>query len=469
MSINDVIKSRVDEKSQELFDESYKKLCIDNDNVFAVLLFIQWISAVVVAMVVTPFTWIGAQGLVSVHIYSSLVIGGLLTLFPYYLIKKEPGAVINRYSNVIAQGLYSVLFIHLTGGRIETHFHIFGSLAFFAFYRDVKLLIAGSLVVTIDHFVRGVWYPQSAFGVFSQSQWRWLEHAGWVVFEDLFLGYACIRGLKEMKLVAHKTAEVMMHYEHLEEIVLERTNLIKDQQMQLVHASKMSSLGEMAGGIAHEINNPLSVIANSNKMLQRHYYDENKDPEKVQKYFDNISRTVVRITKIVQGLRTVSRDTTGEDFIECSVADLMTDVIGLCNERFKNHGIKLDIDLNDPVYTSVIYCRRVQLSQVFINLLSNAFDAVENLEEKWVKVECFMKEGDIHFKISDSGSGIPSEIQEKIFQPFFTTKPLGKGTGLGLSLSISIVKDHEGTFKIDNSTKNTCFLITMPMNIKKAA
>lgn len=469
MHIIEKIQSKVDEKSQELFDESYKQLCIDNDNVFAILLFVQWFSAVAVAMFVSPLTWIGAQGLVSVHIYASLIIGGLLTLFPYYLIRKDPGAVINRYSNVIAQGLYSVLFIHLTGGRIETHFHIFGSLAFFAFYRDIKLLIAGSLVVTIDHFVRGVWYPQSAFGVFSQSEWRWIEHAGWVVFEDLFLGYACMRGLKEMKLVAHKTAEVMMHYEHLEEIVLERTNMIKEQQMQLVHASKMSSLGEMAGGIAHEINNPLSVIATSNKMLQRHYFDEQKDPEKVQKYFDNISRTVVRITKIVQGLRTVSRDTTGEEFIESSVRDLMNDVTGLCSERFKNHGVKLDIDLNNSVYDTIIFCRRVQLSQVFINLLSNAFDAVENLDEKWVKVECFMKEGSVQFKISDSGAGIPKDIQEKIFQPFFTTKPLGKGTGLGLSLSISIVQDHSGSFKIDNSNQNTCFLITIPTNIRKAA
>ncbi|MBY0414499.1 MAG: GHKL domain-containing protein, partial [Bdellovibrionales bacterium] len=322
------------------------------------------------------------------------------------------------------------------------------------------------------HFVRGVWYPQSAFGIFSQSQWRWVEHAIWVVFEDFFLGYSCLRGLKEMKLVAQRTAEVIMQHEHAEEIVQERTDTIKDQQMRLVHAAKMSSLGELAGGIAHEINNPLAVIASSNKMLSRLLLNPEKDVsaadrEKALKYFDNIDKTVIRITKIVQGLRVVSRDTEGEAFIDVVLRDLLTDVLGLCGEKFKNNGVLLNIDLNNVIYDTHISCRRVQISQVFINLLGNAYDAIENLDEKWIRIECEEARDGIEFRISDSGSGIPKEIQEKIFKPFFTTKPLGKGTGLGLSLSASIIREHDGNFSIDNSKANTCFLVNLPFTQKR--
>lgn len=453
---------KVEVKSAELFAKAYHKLCVDNDRVFGVLFIIQWIAAIVVALTVTPLTWIGDRGLVNVHVYASIFIGALLTLFPIYLYKINPGAKVNRYANVIAQALYSILFIHLTGGRIETHFHVFGSLAFFAFYRDIRLLIVGSLVVTVDHMVRGVWFPQSAFGMLSANEWRWIEHGCWVAFENMFLGYSCIRSLREMKIVAFKTAEATIHYEHAEEIVIERTKQIDEQQVQLIQAAKLSSLGEMAAGIAHEINNPLSIIAASNKVLRRNLSENPEMLSKSEKYLDNIDKTVQRMVKIIQGLRNVSRDAAKEEFDQMKLADLMNDVITLCSERFKSNGITLTIDLSDPVYQEKIHCRPVQLSQVFINLLSNAYDAVESLPERWVKIDCSKSGNKIIIKVTDSGQGIPKEIQEKIFQPFFTTKGHGKGTGLGLSLSITIIRDHHGVFSIDNRAKNTCFVVELP-------
>ncbi|MGC4006786.1 MAG: hypothetical protein QM811_28130 [Pirellulales bacterium] len=90
--------------------------------------------------------------------------------------------------------LWSALLIHLTGGRIETHFHVFGSLAFLAFYRDWKVIVTATVVVAADHFLRGVWWPQSVFGVLVESPYRWMEHAGWVVFEDVVLIRAALRG-----------------------------------------------------------------------------------------------------------------------------------------------------------------------------------------------------------------------------------------------------------------------------------
>ena len=102
--------------------------------------------------------------------------------------------------------LMGALLIHLTGGRLETHFHVFGSLAFLAFYRDWKVLIPATVVVALDHMLRGIFWPQSVYGVVVASQWRWLEHAAWVIFEDLFLVVACVRSLSEMRQTAERTA-----------------------------------------------------------------------------------------------------------------------------------------------------------------------------------------------------------------------------------------------------------------------
>ena len=102
--------------------------------------------------------------------------------------------------------LMGALLIHLTGGRIETHFHVFGSLAFLAFYRDWRVLIPATIVVALDHMLRGMFWPQSVYGVLVASEWRWLEHAAWVVFEDLFLVVACLRSVAEMRQTAERTA-----------------------------------------------------------------------------------------------------------------------------------------------------------------------------------------------------------------------------------------------------------------------
>jgi signal transduction histidine kinase len=230
-------KSNVDAKvnviSNNLFNSSYQSLCKDNDRVFAIMLMVQWIGSVIAALVISPRTWLGSENSIHFHVLFATMAGAILTVYPVYRNLRMPGAVANRYINVIAQGLYSVLLIHLTGGRIETHFHVFGSLAFFAFYRDLKVLAVGTVIVAVDHLFRGIWYPQSVFGVFNESPFRWIEHAGWVVFEDIFLGFACFRGLKEMKTVAHSEAQVTMMHEKAEELVQLRTKELEVERNQL--------------------------------------------------------------------------------------------------------------------------------------------------------------------------------------------------------------------------------------------
>ena len=154
---------------------------------------LQWITAIVIAFVVSPRTWIGDEARVHVHVWAAVLLGGALSGLSYSANDAWPGRL-TRHVIAVAQMLWSALLIHLTGGRIETHFHVFGSLAFLAFYKDWHVLHDRHLVVAADHFVRGVWWPLSVFGVVTESYYRWIEHAVWVIFEDVILIRYCLRG-----------------------------------------------------------------------------------------------------------------------------------------------------------------------------------------------------------------------------------------------------------------------------------
>ena len=146
--------------------------------------------------------------------WAALILGGAITLIPIAFVWKFPGAAITRHVIAVAQMLTSALLIHLTGGRIETHFHVFGSLAFLAFYRDWRVLMTATVVVASDHLLRGLYWPQSVYGVQWATGilwapiWRTLEHAGWVVFEDIILVRWCWQGNREMREIAARTAEL---------------------------------------------------------------------------------------------------------------------------------------------------------------------------------------------------------------------------------------------------------------------
>lgn len=239
---------------------------------------------------------------------------------------------------------------------------------------------------------------------------------------------------------------------------------IEAARIQLIQSSKMASLGEMAGGIAHEINNPITVISSANRIMRKSLEKGITDPEFYTKFLDTIDTTVTRISTIILGLRTVSRDGTNEEFKQEKLADIFNDILGLCGEKFKNHGVEFKIDLENEIYQTSINCGRVQLSQVFLNLLDNSYDAIEKLSEKWIKIDCHIKDEKLIIQFTDSGPGIPQAIQEKILNPFFTTKEIGKGTGLGLSIANSIIKNHGGQLHVDKASKNTCFILSLPIS-----
>jgi two-component system sensor histidine kinase/response regulator len=194
------------DRAEEIFQQHRRRIFRQTDQLFAKVMLFQWVACIIISLLVSPRTWEGASSQVHIHVWAAIFIGGAISLFPVWMTRIWPGAVITRHVIAVAQMLMSALLIALTGGRIETHFHVFGSLVILSFYRDWRVLVPATIVVALDHFLRGVFLPYSVYGVLSASPWRSIEHAGWVVFENVFLVISCFRSIREMRFIANRTA-----------------------------------------------------------------------------------------------------------------------------------------------------------------------------------------------------------------------------------------------------------------------
>lgn len=251
-------------------------------------------------------------------------------------------------------------------------------------------------------------------------------------------------------------------YRDMEIRIEEKTEELKQAQAQVVNSSKMSALGEMSGGIAHEINTPLAVIKLSSDLIRKMFLGgvEKIDSGKALKLIETIDKTTIRISKIIQGLRTFSRDASQDPTQVVFVKDVIDGTISLCSARFREGQVELKVE---PFRSDLSFeGREVEISQVLLNLLNNSYDAIGKLDEKWIKIQVDIKNNYIQIRVIDSGLGISSVVEEKLFQPFFTTKDIGFGTGLGLSISLGIVKKHNGNIWIDKANRNTCFVVELP-------
>jgi len=202
--MNDEVKRQ----AEQIFSDHQWRIFRQTDRMFAVLMALQWVAGIIAALVISPRTWAGQSSEVHIHVWAAVFLGGIISLFPVLLAILRPGEAMTRYTIAVGQMLMSTLLIHLSGGRIETHFHVFGSLAFLSFYRDWRVLVPATVVIAADHFLRGLYFPQSVFGVLAADNWRWVEHAAWVIFEDIFLVISCVRSQQEMKQQATDTAKL---------------------------------------------------------------------------------------------------------------------------------------------------------------------------------------------------------------------------------------------------------------------
>ncbi|MFK7824663.1 MAG: ATP-binding protein [Oligoflexales bacterium] len=261
--------------------------------------------------------------------------------------------------------------------------------------------------------------------------------------------------------------EIKESHSSLEKHSVELENLlqkVQKQKVQIIESSKLAQLGEMAGGIAHEINNPITIIKGHAEHLQ--YVLEKKPIEAsvLKRSTSVITATVDRVAAIVKSMRSLAKDGSADPFESCDIIEIMLDSIEFLREKCKLKRIDLRLDYKDQRID--VECRGVQISQIFINLIGNAIDAIEMLESPWIEISVKNRDKKVVFYITDSGPRIKDEIANKIMQPFFTTKQIGSGTGLGLSITRSIIEQHGGSFWLDRENQTTRFVLELPKKQK---
>lgn len=236
---------------------------------------------------------------------------------------------------------------------------------------------------------------------------------------------------------------------------------IQEERARQVGASRLASLGEMAGGVAHEINNPLAIIAGFSSRLLEMLTHGPFDQARAIDIVHRMESTTMRIATIVKGLRAIARDGSLDKKERIELKTVVEETLDLCAERFRDKGIRLDVRLEDGLW---VECRPVQISQILLNLLTNAYYAVAVASNANVALEAKRRpDRFVEITVTDSGPGVDPSIRDRIFEPFFTTKPVGAGTGLGLSIASSMVKEHGGELYLDPNSKATRFVLTLPV------
>lgn len=234
--------------------------------------------------------------------------------------------------------------------------------------------------------------------------------------------------------------------------------MTKDRDSKLFQQSKFSELGMMSAGIAHEINNPLAVIQARTTQLLRMYRDPAKQHE-LGEGLQQILYTSERINRTVQGIREFIRQDDKHPDQEIPLKKILDDVLAFCGQRMKNHGVNLRFY---NIEQFKVVGNKVQIEQIFLNLMNNAFDAIEFLPEKWIEISAHDAGNHLQIYVKDSGTGIPADIAKKIMEPFYSTKDAGKGTGLGLALASGIAQKHGGGLTYINKANHTTFLLEFP-------
>ncbi len=231
------------DRARSIFARNQLEIFRRTDRLFAVLMVVQWFAAIAAALWISPRTWIGSDSQIHFHVWAAVFLGGVITGLPVTLVFAMPGRALTRHAIAAQQMLISALLIHLTGGRIETHFHIFGTLAFLSFYRDWTVLVTASAVTAAIHFLGEVYYPLSQYGVTVVTWWRWLEHVGWVLFTDVFLVVSIVQSCREMALIAERQSNLENVNETVERAVVERTAELRASEEVFRSLSTASPVG----------------------------------------------------------------------------------------------------------------------------------------------------------------------------------------------------------------------------------
>jgi signal transduction histidine kinase len=457
-----------------LFEADRQRIYRQADRMFAGLMILQWIAGIVFAVWVSPAVSRAPMPLLT-HLWAALALGGVISLVPALLALLRPGAPSTRYTVATAQMLMGALLIHLSGGRIETHFHVFGSLAFLAFYRDWRVLVPATVVVAADHLLRGIYWPQSVYGIVAPDPWRWLEHVAWVVFEDVFLAMACVRGTRELRAIADRTAVLERAHTDQARLAIERGELVERlrlSQQELEAATRAKS--EFVANVSHELRTPLNAITLYGELLHEQARSDRRDGDAADlgkivaasRHLLGLINGVLDLSKIEAGRMELDVQTFEVEPVVEELAATVTALIG-------QNGNTLQVRCGP--HLGSMHSDLTRIRQILFNLLSNASKFTSrgtvSLRADRLRADGIER---IRFEVADTGIGLTREQRARIFRPFAqadssTARTYG-GTGLGLSLVWRFCELLGGSVDVDSQPgQGARFTVVLPVRVEPVA
>ncbi len=471
MMTSPLAESTISERAELLFARYQHDIYRRTDRLFALLMVIQWVAGIAFAVWVSPVTWFGTESRTHLHVWAAIVLGGAICLFPALLGVLRAGEASTRYVIAVAQMLMGALLIHLTGGRIETHFHVFGSLAFLAFYRDWRVLVPATVVVALDHMLRGYFWPQSVYGVLVASHWRWIEHAAWVLFEDVFLFVSCQRAVMEMKETALRTAalEQEVRIRQLAEHEASTTAAqlrVTQQRAEAATRAKSDFLASMS----HELRTPLNAIILYSELLQEEAEDAKhlrslSDLQRIQSAGNHLLELIngiLDLSKIEAGKMTVQLD----DFDVRKLVDEVVDTVTPLVHKNENA-----VTVRFAASVGRMHADAMKTRQILLNLLGNAAKFTRGGTIA-VDVEGCLEGRTpmVVFSVTDTGAGMTAEQQSRVFDPFTqadvnTARKYG-GTGLGLAIVSRFCSLMGGQVGVTSEPgRGSRFTVRLPLDV----
>lgn len=268
--------------------------------------------------------------------------------------------------------------------------------------------------------------------------------------------------------VASFAWQVRQHERRQRRALLALYNRLAQKQKQLIQTERFAALGEFSTGIAHEINNALTVVVVGLEEVDAYLRYPEPPIDKIGQHVARMGRSANRIHRVVSQIRSLSRDARRDPATRFDLRTVIDDALFLVREQLKLARIDCRIEL--PPESAYIMGHNIELSQVVLNLLNNARDVLENQNGiRSLTVRVSKKGAKVFLEIQDTGTGIPIDVQNRMFNPFVTTKPVGKGTGLGLSISYGIVKRHQGEISFKTNPSGTTFIVELPLASEAAA